>query len=72
MKKYDVIIIGGGASGLFTALQFEKSSKKVLLLDAGYSLGKKILVTGNGRCNLTNINMDSSFFNCDIDKFLKE
>lgn len=72
MKKYDVIIIGGGASGLMSALQFENSSKQVLLIEAGYSLGKKILVTGNGRCNLTNLNMSSDYFNCNIDKYLKQ
>lgn len=72
MKEYDVIIIGGGASGLMTALQFENSKKRVLLLDAGYSLGKKIMVTGNGRCNLTNKNMSSKFFNVDIAKYLKQ
>lgn len=72
MKKYDVIIVGGGAGGLMASLQFDKSTKKVLLIDAGYSLGKKILVTGNGRCNLTNLNMSSKYFNCNIDKFLSK
>lgn len=71
MKNYDVVIIGGGASGLFTALQFEKSSKLVAICEAGYSVGKKILVTGNGRCNLTNLNMSSAYYNQNIDKFLK-
>ena len=72
MNKYDVIIIGGGASGLMASLQFANSNKKVLMVDAGYSLGKKILVTGNGRCNLTNLNMSSKYFNCNIDKFLSK
>lgn len=71
MKNYDVVIIGGGASGLFTALQFEKSSKSVAICEAGYSVGKKILVTGNGRCNLTNLNMSSAYYNQDISGFLK-
>ena len=72
MKKYNVVIVGGGASGLLASLQFEKSNKKVLLIEAGYSLGKKILVTGNGRCNLTNRNMSSKYFNQNIDEYLKQ
>lgn len=55
MKKiYDTIIIGAGPAGVQAALQFEGSGKKVLLLDANEKLAKKILVTGNGRCNVTN------------------
>jgi len=71
MINYDVIIIGGGASGLMCASHIG-ANKTVAIIDAGFSLGKKLLVTGNGRCNLTNIKMDSTFFNTNIDKFLKE
>ncbi len=71
MKNYDVVIIGGGASGLFTALQFENSKKTVAICEAGYSVGKKILVTGNGRCNLTNLNMSSDYYNRNIDEYLR-
>lgn len=63
MNQYDVIIIGGGAGGLMCALELGGSGKKVAILEAGYSLGKKILVTGNGRCNLTNKNIDSDYYN---------
>ena len=72
MKNYDVIIIGGGASGLMTALQFENSKKRVAIFEAGYTLGKKILVTGNGKCNLTNMNVNSSFYNTNIDTYLSK
>jgi len=70
MKEYDIIIIGGGASGLYCASHLSKKYS-IAILDSAYSLGKKILVTGNGRCNLTNVNMDSSYYNVNIDKFLK-
>lgn len=51
---YDVIIIGAGASGLMCALQCARRNKKVLLLEKEKQCGRKILVSGNGRCNLTN------------------
>lgn len=51
---YDVIIIGAGASGLMCALQCARRGKKVLLLEKEKQCGRKILVSGNGRCNLTN------------------
>ena len=50
----DIIIIGGGASGLFAAINAKKENNSVLILEHGIKPGKKILSTGNGRCNLTN------------------
>ena len=52
--SYDVIIVGAGASGLMCALQCARRKKRVLLLEKEHQCGKKILVSGNGRCNLTN------------------
>ena len=49
---YDLIILGGGAAGLFTAAHLK--NKKILLIDANESLGKKIAISGGGRCNITN------------------
>lgn len=51
---YDAIIIGGSASGMMSAIWAAKRGKKVLLLEKNNVLGRKILATGNGRCNLTN------------------
>ncbi len=51
---YDVLVIGAGASGLMCALQSARRGKKVLLLEKEKQCGRKILVSGNGRCNLTN------------------
>lgn len=70
MKHFDIIIVGAGASGIMTALALGNSKKSVALLEAGFSVGKKLLVTGNGRCNITNMNMSSKYFNKNIDNFL--
>ena len=55
-------IIGGGASGMFAAIQAAKEGADVTILESGERLGKKILSTGNGKCNLTNLFMDESCY----------
>jgi len=52
---YDAIIIGGGAAGLFSAFQAGKRGKRVLVLEHNAEVGRKILISGGGRCNFTNI-----------------
>ena len=52
----DVIIIGGGASGMMAALAAAENGRSVLLLERQSRVGRKLLATGNGRCNLTNYN----------------
>ena len=52
--KTDVIVIGGGASGLMAALFAARQGASVLLLDKNAKLGRKLRITGKGRCNLTN------------------
>jgi predicted flavoprotein YhiN len=55
MKDYDLIIIGAGAAGLTAAIAFKRRCEgTVLIIDANSEPGAKILVTGNGRCNLSN------------------
>ena len=52
--KYDGIVIGGGPAGMFAAITAAKLGKRVLLLERNDRLGKKLLITGQGRCNVTN------------------
>ena len=52
--KQDCIVIGGGPAGMFAAITAAKNGEKVLLLEANDRLGKKLLITGKGRCNVTN------------------
>jgi predicted Rossmann fold flavoprotein len=59
---YDVIIVGGGASGLLCAITAGQRGRRVLVLDSSNKLGKKILMSGGGRCNFTNLNIDPDNF----------
>lgn len=52
--KYDCVVIGGGPAGMFAAIMAAKQGLRVLLLEANDRLGKKLLITGKGRCNVTN------------------
>ena len=51
---YDVIVIGGGPSGLMAAIAAGEKGAKVLLIDKGDKLGRKLAISGGGRCNVTN------------------
>lgn len=53
--KYDLIIIGGGAAGLFCALTAGQAGRRVLVLERATEVGRKILISGGGRCNFTNL-----------------
>ncbi len=52
--KFDAIIIGAGAAGLFCAIEAGKRGRKVLILEHNAQVGRKILISGGGRCNFTN------------------
>jgi predicted Rossmann fold flavoprotein len=54
-SDHDVIVIGGGAAGLFCAIEAGKRGRKVLVLEHSDRVGKKIAISGGGRCNFTNI-----------------
>lgn len=67
-KRTDILIIGGGASGLACAVSAAQSSDRtIMLLDRMPKVGKKLLVTGNGRCNLSNRNLSEEFYHGSFD-----
>lgn len=51
---YDAVVVGGGAAGMFAAITAARRGQQVLLLERNDRLGKKLLITGKGRCNVTN------------------
>lgn len=59
----DLIVIGGGPAGMFAAVTAARQGKRVLLLERNDRLGKKLLITGKGRCNVTN--------DCDVQEVLQ-
>ncbi|MBQ9944874.1 MAG: aminoacetone oxidase family FAD-binding enzyme [Clostridia bacterium] len=61
MKQYDVMIIGGGAAGLAAALSASEQKKDILVLESAPRVGRKLLATGNGRCNLINM-LDAPYY----------
>ena len=56
MKQYALAIVGGGASGMMAAVAAGSDCDSVLLLERGGRIGRKLLATGNGRCNISNRN----------------
>ncbi|MDD3223160.1 MAG: NAD(P)/FAD-dependent oxidoreductase [Clostridium sp.] len=75
--NYDIIVIGAGASGLISAITAKDSGKNVAIVESNNRVGKKILTTGNGRCNITNKHIELSryhsknnnFFNFALENF---
>ena len=62
MQNWDVIIIGGGAAGLFCGITAGQRGRRVLVLEHAERVGKKIAISGGGRCNFTNINSNPESF----------
>ena len=60
--KFDVIIIGAGAAGLFCAIEAGKRGRKVLVIEHNSQIARKILISGGGRCNFTNKNVSAENF----------
>lgn len=61
--KFDGVVIGGGPAGMFAAITAAQQGSRVLLLEKNNRLGKKLLITGKGRCNVTN--------NCSVEEVLR-
>lgn len=62
MEQFDAVIIGAGAAGLFCAAQAGQAGLRVLLLDNGKKPGRKILMSGGGRCNFTNLYVEPAAY----------
>src|SRR5271154_4375669 len=60
--SFDVLILGGGAAGLMCAIEAGKRGRSVAILERAERLGKKILISGGGRCNFTNLNCEPRNF----------
>ena len=69
MKNPDVIIIGGGAAGLFCAFTAAQRGQSVVVLDSSNKVGKKILMSGGGRCNFTNLDITPENYLCNNPHF---
>lgn len=65
MNRYDVVIIGGGAAGLAAAVSYSVNSSRprVLVIEKEKKVGRRLLATGSGRCNLTNLDMSPFYYN---------
>ena len=63
MERFNIAIIGGGAAGILAAISAAHRGESVVILEKTSVLGKKILATGNGRCNLLNDALDESHYN---------
>lgn len=66
---YDLIIAGGGAAGMMAAITAAEAGKKVIIIEKMNQLGKKILATGNGRCNFTNSFLDETCYRSSRNRF---
>jgi len=62
MQDFDVIILGGGAAGLMCAIAAGQRGRRVIVLESSNKIGKKILMSGGGRCNFTNLHCKPSRF----------
>ncbi|GAD80478.1 NAD(P)/FAD-dependent oxidoreductase [Vibrio ezurae] len=70
-EHFDVVIIGAGAAGLMCAAEAGKRNKRVLVVDHAKKPGRKILISGGGRCNFSNYDVSASNFICSNPHFVK-
>ncbi len=68
-KQTGIIVVGGGASGIMASIFAKKNSDNVILIDKNERIGRKLLTTGNGRCNLTNESVSVINYHCTSKNF---
>jgi predicted flavoprotein YhiN len=71
IEKYEVIVIGAGAAGMFAAIETAKAGTSVLVLESNPQVGSKIKISGGGRCNFTNLNACSENYLSENPHFAK-
>jgi predicted Rossmann fold flavoprotein len=71
MREIDVLIIGGGAAGLFCAIEAGQRGRRVAVIEHSDRIGKKIAISGGGRCNFTNLNVTADSFISENPHFCK-
>jgi predicted Rossmann fold flavoprotein len=71
IRKFDALILGGGAAGLMCAIEAGKRGRKTAILERNERVGKKILISGGGRCNFTNLYCQPENFICSNPHFQK-
>lgn len=71
MQNWDVIVVGAGAAGLMCAIEAGKRGRKVLIVDHAKQIGQKIRISGGGRCNFTNYNIEPDNYLCQNPHFCK-
>lgn len=69
MNKQEIIVIGAGAAGIMAAITAARNHAKVTILEHTERFGKKLLATGNGRCNLTNLSQSPEYYRSDNQSF---
>src|ERR1700691_1379114 len=71
IHKFDVVVLGAGAAGLMCAMEAGKRGRRVAVLERAERPGKKILISGGGRCNFTNLHTQPGNFLCANPHFAK-
>lgn len=71
MSDFDVVVVGAGAAGLMCAATAGQAGARVLLLEHANKIGRKILMSGGGRCNFTNLSVEAENFICGNPHFVK-
>ncbi|MBU1912237.1 MAG: NAD(P)/FAD-dependent oxidoreductase [Candidatus Omnitrophica bacterium] len=71
MQKFDIAVIGGGAAGITAAISACRKGKKVIICEKMPRLGKKILISGSGRCNISNLDLNEAHYNPESRELVK-